>query len=300
MRFTTIFFLSLFINSLSGQTNWMIDKNGCKFYSPDAYKRESVLWTGDCVDSLANGKGKLIYYLFGFKTKKIFDGTLINGKPEGYGKFVLYNGTILQGRFKDGDFYEGTRTEKSRKDTYIYTGKFKDNEINGIGKLVVTDSHVFKGKFEDGLPTEGIEKYRNGDYFEGKYKNGYYSDGKFVSEIDDFIIESDNWKYFTALTGKLTIHDTIIYIGELDYTIPSGQGKLVLPNGDCYEGAFKKGTPNGKGILRFSDGLIYKAKWKKGKIEGKGEIIYPNGEKTIGKWKNNELIYEKTAPYSGE
>jgi hypothetical protein len=108
---------------LSAQDSWIVDKNGCKVHNPYPRKREAVLWTGDCSDSLATGEGKLIWFLNGKKTKNVFEGTMINGKTEGHGTYTFSDGTYLNGTFKDGYFYEGTKVEKIGKSMHTYKGE---------------------------------------------------------------------------------------------------------------------------------------------------------------------------------
>ncbi len=120
MRYITIIILSLLITYLSGQTNWLIDKNGCKVHNPYPRKGESVLWTGDCIDSLASGEGELIWYLYGFKTKNVFKGKMIDGKTEGEGIYTFSDGTTLEGEFNPHCRFSPPKSEKSVKNPPIY------------------------------------------------------------------------------------------------------------------------------------------------------------------------------------
>lgn len=290
--FIPILFLFTFTITIA-QDSWIIDKNGCKIHNPNPLILESVEWTGDCVDSVGNGFGELIWYRFGFKTKSVYEGFMVNGKPNGKGKYILSSGTILEGEFIEGDLDKGTRTMKIGKYIYVYTGYFIDDQLSGEGELRISNSTIYKGEFKDGVREGyGIETYENDEYFEGIFENDYYKNGKFVSKREDYSIQSDNWKFFTALSGTLTFSDSTIYIGELDHAIPHGLGRMNFKNGDVFEGNFKHGKPHKKGKYIFSNGIIYIAEWKKGSIEGKGEIIYPSGLKTVGIWKNNILVQE--------
>ncbi len=71
--FTTILIILFFTNSYC-QDSWIIDKNGCKVHNPYPRKFEAVEWIGNCKDGLADGEGKLVWSLYGIKTKNIFEG----------------------------------------------------------------------------------------------------------------------------------------------------------------------------------------------------------------------------------
>jgi len=280
------------INNLSGQTLWLIDNNGCKVHNPYPRKGESVLWTGDCIDSLASGEGQLIWFLYGFKTKNIFIGTMMNGKPYS-GKYTFSRGPILQGEFKNGDFFKGTQTDKIGKYTYVYKGEFVNYLISGKGELEVIDSYRYIGEFEDGFKNgNGKQYYENGDIFEGAFKDDYYKTGKLFVKEYGFTIESDNWKYNSALNGTITYEDSTIYKGDIAFSMPHGKGVMTYTSGDNYNGNWRRNIQHGAGTYIFNNGLIYKATWKNGKLHGTGQIIYPNGKVSIATWKYGELFEE--------
>lgn len=293
MRYITIIILSLLITELSGQTNWLIDKNGCKVHNPYPRKGESILWTGDCIDSLANGEGKLIWYLYGFKTKNVFKGRMIDGKTEGEGIYTFSDGTTLEGEFKDGYFYKGVKKEKIGRTPYTYTGYFKDNELNGKGEKIVDGVYSYTGEFVDGFENGyGIQILTNGEKFEGEMENGYFKKGTLYSVLNGGMVITGDFDKYEPYYGTIKYSDSIKYIGQIKNFVPHGEGTVYLTDGGIFKCHWEKRTAHGYGEYKLSNDVIYKGKWVNGEIDGKGQIIYPDGTTNIGIWKKGELIQE--------
>lgn len=74
------------------------EKSNCSVINPNPKPNETITYSGGCKDGLAEGMGKLAWYL---------DGKL-NGRDEG--KFI--KGQLTQGKiwWENGDYYEGTLT----------------------------------------------------------------------------------------------------------------------------------------------------------------------------------------------
>lgn len=294
MRYITIIILSLLITDLSGQTNWLIDKNGCKVHNPYPRKGEAVLWAGDCKDSLASGKGQLVWYLFGFKTKNVFDGEMIKGKPEGQGFYTFSDGTILEGEFKNGHFYRGTKKEKLGKTLYTYKGDFNDNNLNGHGELIVEGLYKYVGEFIDGVEQgSGIQYAYNGEVFEGVFEEGYYKRGTLKSIRNGGMIIIGDFNEFEPTNGTIIYKDSTKYVGQIKDYVPHGKGTLYLTDGGVFKCQWVKRTAHGYGEYKLSNDVIYKGKWVNGVIDGQGQIIYPDGKINTGIWKDGELIEEK-------
>ena len=46
--------------------------------------------------------------------------------------------------------------------------------MQGAGELIIGEGEVYVGAFVNGFPEgNGIRKWDNGDYYEGKYFNGF-------------------------------------------------------------------------------------------------------------------------------
>ena len=76
-------------------------------------------YTGECLNGLANGKGKSA-------GEDTYTGTFSNGLPEGKGKYLYKNGDVFQGNWHKG--------QKDGKGKFEYTLNGKKYTLNGYWK----------------------------------------------------------------------------------------------------------------------------------------------------------------------
>lgn len=291
MKILNLIVLTLVSLSLYGQGKWITDKNNCKIFDPDPGFGMKVLWTGNCHKGFAEGKGSLIWYRFGIKTQRSFQGELQSGKFDGEGMYKNIKGTSFTGTFKDGHFIRGIKKEVFRRDTYVYEGEFKDDYIEGFGKLSADGLYNYVGEFAEGIQNgKGKMKYESGEIFIGLFEAGHYKKGT-LSTSFGLKIEGD-FKGFYPYFGTIFYSDSSKYVGEIKRYVPHGEGTLYLTDGGIFRCNWKKRTAEGPGEYKLPDGVILKGSWKDGDIDGKGEIVYPDGRHHIGFWKKGKLIRE--------
>ncbi len=137
------------------QTVWLKDKRGCKFANPTPKPKESIAWSGDCVDGYVGGKGVLQFFADG-KEGAHYEGTLKKGRLTGRGKLTTPDGVTY-----DGDWLDGKQ--------------------DGYGKYVAADGSTYEGGWTAGQP-DGSGTYRSptGEVIRGRWK-----DGKLVERYQD-------------------------------------------------------------------------------------------------------------------
>ena len=107
------------------------------------------------------------------KVRPEYEGEIRNGKPNGFGILIWFDGRKYVGNFKDeemdgqgmfifssGDKYEGEFKEgkKHGHGTYTfhegskYEGEYKDGEYHGQGTFTFTDGSKYEGEWKDGKP----------------------------------------------------------------------------------------------------------------------------------------------------
>lgn len=114
---------------------------------------------------------------------------------------------------------------------------------------------------------------------------------------------------------KINFDNGMIYIGDVQYGEPNGEGIMTFQNGDYYigewkdgyfhgmgtyywadgektEGTFILGDQNGYGVYTWSNGNRYEGMFKDDMFHGMGTIYYTNGETQSGEWK--EGVYVST------
>lgn len=129
------------------EPKWLKDSRGCKFLNPTPKPKESITWSGDCVDGYVSGEGVLQFLASG-KPGARYEGTLQRGHLTGRGKL-----TTPDGVFYDGDWVDGKQ--------------------EGYGKYVAADGSIYEGGWTAGQPN-GFGSYHPaaGDPVRGRWENG--------------------------------------------------------------------------------------------------------------------------------
>jgi hypothetical protein len=85
---------------LSGKDpHWIQDAaNLCWAADPDPQPGETIVWSGECENSLINGPGTLSWYVRGRLVARD-SGTFKNGELSGHGRILFQNGVIFEGEF---------------------------------------------------------------------------------------------------------------------------------------------------------------------------------------------------------
>ena len=137
----------------SATADFVADPNsGCKVWDPHPVADESVSWSGDCANGLAQGPGSL-QWLRGGKAFEKDDGEWNMGRQSGRGT-QDWNSGRYQGELLNGEPHgQGTMTLQSAR----YEGEFRNGKPNGEG-AVTNLQGVFKGRWKDGCLTEGKRK----------------------------------------------------------------------------------------------------------------------------------------------
>ena len=125
---------------------------GCKVWNPNPKSVETIVWSGSCVNGLAQGHGKL-QWLQNDKTYETDEGEWSSGRQVGHGSQAWplgrYDGEIVNSE-PNG---QGVLTLKTAR----YDGDFRNGKPNGFGTL--TSQHgVFKGTWKDGCLIGGKQK----------------------------------------------------------------------------------------------------------------------------------------------
>ena len=134
--------------------NWIADQKGCRIANPFPQPGESVNWTGGCKGGLADGSGKMQWYVDG-KTTDRFEGELKEGWADG-------QGTLER---------EGGR----------YTGEWKHSMQDGRGRFDAPDGSWYEGEWKQGKP-HGNGQYQTPD---GRLITGTWVDGEFEGGDED-------------------------------------------------------------------------------------------------------------------
>jgi hypothetical protein len=151
--------------------DYMTDAKGCYFdlNMPEDMHSSITSWTGGCKDGAGSGPGELVWSANGIPAYGRRMGTFVQGKLEGKGKDIFYNGENFEGMFAggqkrgqgvqlyasgdryEGDFQDWKTTVKGvlvKKNGDRYEGEFRNGQMNGKGLLIGADGSRKSGKFD--------------------------------------------------------------------------------------------------------------------------------------------------------
>ncbi len=117
---------------------------------------ENGIYNGPLVDGKPEGKG-----IFQYNDNSRYDGEFRAGVMEGYGSLSWADGRVMEGNFLGGLLEGDGRciwTDGSQ-----YTGAFVNGNMHGPGVFVWADGTRFEGLFEDGRRTDQGAWERPGD-----------------------------------------------------------------------------------------------------------------------------------------
>jgi hypothetical protein len=155
--------------------DWIADqKTSCKVWDAHPSPGQSITWTGDCANGLAQGHGTLQWFSDG-KSGEKDEGEFKDGKQQGRGVRVFSNGARYEGDFNGG------KREGQGVEVYAgggrYEGGWKDNVFEGHGVATLANGNRFEGEFHAGKPNgQGTYTTKNGS-FSGNWTSGCFKDG---------------------------------------------------------------------------------------------------------------------------
>jgi len=183
-----------------------------------------------------NGVHKIIY-----KNGDVYEGNLVNGIKNGFGKLMCANdGDTYDGHWLN-DKFDGYGEFKNSNSTYIYKGEFKNGYKHGKGKIIFANGDTFSGLFEFYMKHGFCTLTNSGNIYECIFQ-------------------------YNKLDGhcKATIN------------IVSGFGTYVFPNKSTYRGRFKNSMFHGKGTFIGIDDSKYIGNMKNNKMHGEGKLTFGN------------------------
>jgi MORN repeat protein len=136
-----------FVGAQTADPGWAADpKTGCRVWDPHPQPRQSISWSGRCIDGFAEGRGIVQW----FKDALVFE------KDE-------------------GEWHEGRQTGKGVQTwpTGRYDGELRNGEPSGHGVLTLGDAR-YDGEFDRGRP-HGVGMLKNSSgTFQGVWRDGCF------------------------------------------------------------------------------------------------------------------------------
>lgn len=157
-------------------------------------------------------------------------GDLVDGVPDGRGRYLWADGRVY-----DGDFVDGVRDGEgvmTWPDGRRYEGEFRAGAMTGEGRMEHPDGARYRGEMKDGRPHGlGTWRWPNRDRYTGEYVDGVRT----------------GWGEFRRADGQR-------YVGEYRGGRRTGQGTLIGADGTLYRGRFENDRRDGVGIRVSANG----------------------------------------------
>lgn len=179
-----------------------------------------------------------------------YEGSFVNGKPEGQGIYVYANGDRYEGEFRNG--LPHGKGMFLFKDDARYIGQFQEGSMK-YGTVIFVNGDRYIGNFEivrnvqtnvvSSQPNgQGEFIYASGDYYKGEFFAGVPFGRGILTRTDGTICQG----YFLntkldAKDAKCTYKNGLRYEGELREGLPHGLGTLIDTKGTRFPGDFRKG-----------------------------------------------------------
>ena len=219
--------------------DWIIAENQpCQLYNPFPEPGETATWSGGCVDGKASGEGRWVWR--NSEGDSVYDGSVREGKAQGYGIFTTTDGYRYEGEWREDEQHgHGTYTDS---DGSRYEGEWRNGMAHGYGISTTTDGDRYEGEWrEDEQHGHGTYTDSDGSRYEGEWRAGKLS-GTFT------ITMSDGVRFEGVVRGD-ELHGHVTHTDS---------------DGNRYEGEWRDGKPHGYGIFTTTDGDRYEGEWRDG------------------------------------
>ena len=296
-----------------GTACWMelANQAGCYLWNPNLQVDETVTWTGECAEGLAQGTGTPKWVFDSGKKTQENTGHLEDGRRHGQWVIRFANGDVWEGPFVEGRMHgdwvvrwpsgsgeEGPYVEGKRHGDWVSrwpSGNVHEEEFYVDGDIVgsTAEAEVMEGLLVNGKGHgQWIIRQNDGDIEEGPYVEGKRH-GPWVNRREDGSVREEG----SYVDGKK-------------------QGNWVnrREDGSVYEkGSYVDGKRHGQWVRRHVDGSVYEkgsyvdgkrqgnwvVRWRSGNVE---EGSYVDGKKH-GRWvvrQDDGSVYEERSYVDGK
>ncbi len=148
------------------------ERSGCLVWNIDPQPRETVTWSGACVDGKASGRGVYVWRFLkgGEWAQSRYEGDMVAGRNHGRGVFEWSSGNRYKGEVANGlPHGVGVKTWVNGE---RYEGDWAAGKRHGYGAYTWINGNRYEGDWvEDRRNGQGIFIWSNGSRYEGPYLN---------------------------------------------------------------------------------------------------------------------------------
>jgi hypothetical protein len=220
----------------------------------------------------------------------IYTGPMVDGDPNGRGRYVYHFGAVYDGEFLRGQYHgkgEYTDKEKNRR-----IGTFVLGKLEGDGKIIYANGDRFQGRFENDVwEGYGTLMWADGSRYSGDFRGGRRTGYGVYFWADGTCYEGEFLNGECHGLGTKTLANGATCEGLFCNGKLSGKGTYRFPTGAFYTGQFQDSLFQGYGEYHFSDGAIYKGNFEKDQRTGQGVCQWPDGSSYSGQFLNGKLLF---------
>ena len=247
-----------------GPSGWIqAEGTGCRLWNLCPQHRETVTWSGACVNGFAEGSGAQQWFLKG-KPADRHEGNAHSGKFSGFGVSIFPSGERYEGQWRDNSWHGHgiyVHADGSR-----YEGEWRNGKLHGRAIAAWSNGERYEGEWRDNRSSgRGVFTWANGDRYEGEFR-----DDKRTGRGVHTWANHDRRNGKKAATG--TDNPAIWYEGEFVDGEFHGNGTMLFSNGDWYKGEWRNDRPNGHGTMQLIDGRTFIGTWRDGCVRQSKDI----------------------------
>ena len=173
---------------------WVETEDGCRVWNRFPQARETVTWTGPCVEGATAGEGMLTWTSVrgGARQVETYEGARAGGREHGRGIYVGADGSRYEGDWRLGIKHgKGTYTSPEGN---IYVGEYSEGLRQGHGVYTLANGSRYEGEWWAGRQHgHGIVIWHDGSRYEGQLVDGK-PQGQGTLTFADGTVYSGEWR----------------------------------------------------------------------------------------------------------
>ena len=247
----------------------LANQPGCHVWDHHLVPDQTVTWTAECAESLAQGRGTLKWVSDGGKKTTESSGRLESGKHHGRWRIRYWNGHVNEGPYEQGRRH----------------GKWVIQWADDGGNL---SGNQMEGPYVEGK-IQGLWTVR---WTDGSIEKRPYVDSKIHGQLTGRFADGGTWEH-SYVEGKKHGHSVVRTAAgkvrrEGPYVADQMHGAWTL---GAWKGIYVEGKKHGRWVLRNNDGqIVQQGSYVEGKKDGTW-IFNPGGEN------ERSITYDRSSPY---
>ena len=246
----------------------LANRPGCHVWDDDPVPDQTVTWTAECAESLAQGTGTLKWVSDGGKKTTESSGRLESGKRHGRWRIRSWNGHVYEGPYEQG----------KRQGKWVIQWADDDGNLSG---------NQMEGPYVEGK-MQGLWTAR---WTDGSIEKRPYVDGKMHGQVAGRNVGGDTWEVSFVegkKQGQSTQRTAEGKVSEGSYVAAQKHG--VWSEGD-WKGIYVEGKKHGRWVNRNNDGqIVEQGSYVEGKKDGTWTINPGGGNES-------SVTYDRSNPY---